>query len=97
MYRTELTIEALEDLKLLRKYDRSLILDAAEKNLKFQPSLKTKNRKRLSHNRLAEWELRVGDFRVFYDVFEEASVVKIVAVGYKKGARLFIHGEEYDL
>ena len=88
MYKIDLTTEALEDLELLRKYDRNRILDAAEKSLKFQPMLQTKNRKRLSYNRLAEWELRVGNFRVFYDVFEKTSVVKIIAVGYKKGYSL---------
>lgn len=46
---------------------------------------------------LAEWELRIIPFRVFYDLDTDLSVVKIVAVGYKQGNTLFIHGEEYDL
>jgi hypothetical protein len=34
---------------------------------------------------------------VFYDVDTELSLVKIEAIGYKEGNKLFIHGEEYDL
>jgi hypothetical protein len=33
----------------------------------------------------------------FYDVDEEAKTVKIEAVGYKEGNRLFIRGKEYAL
>jgi mRNA-degrading endonuclease RelE of RelBE toxin-antitoxin system len=46
---------------------------------------------------LAEWELRIDEFRVFYDVDLEEQVVKIEAVGYKRGSVLFIRGEEYLL
>jgi len=42
-------------------------------------------------------ELRVGKFRVFYDVDMENKFVKVEAVGFKKGSKLFIHGEEYKL
>jgi hypothetical protein len=34
--------------------------------------------------------MRVGDFRVFYDV-------KIEAIGLKQGNKLFVHGKEYSL
>ena len=47
---------------------------------------------------LATWELRVGKFRVYYDVFQESqSVVIILAVGIKAGAKVFIGDEEYPL
>lgn len=36
-------------------------------------------------------------FRVFYDVDSDASRVRIVAIGHKKGNMLFIGGEEYEL
>ena len=48
-------------------------------------------------NDLAEWELRLGKFRVFYDVEEQVKIVKVEAIGYKDGSQLFIHGEEYEL
>ena len=31
----------------------------------------TRNRKRLGENELSDWELRIQDFRVFYDVVAE--------------------------
>jgi mRNA-degrading endonuclease RelE of RelBE toxin-antitoxin system len=46
---------------------------------------------------LASWELRVGDYRVFYDVSLESGTVIIVAVGRKDHNRLWIGGEEIDL
>lgn len=52
---------------------------------------------RLRPNALAEWELRLGKFRVFYDVDEQAATVKVEAIGTKEGSTLFIHGEEYEL
>ena len=45
------------------------------------------------NNPVAEWELRVDKFRIFYDLEEAGKVVEIEAVGHKKGSRLFIHGE----
>jgi mRNA-degrading endonuclease RelE of RelBE toxin-antitoxin system len=70
---------------------------AIETQLLYQPAHETRHRKRLRPNALAEWELRVQTFRVFYDVDVTHSVVKIAAVGYKEGNTLFIHSEEYEL
>ena len=57
----------------------------------------TRNRKKLRPNDVSEYELRISKLRVFYDVDEEAKTVKIEAVGYKEGNRLFIRGKEYAL
>jgi len=51
----------------------------------------------LRENPLARWELRVGEFRVFYNVVEEGDKVKVLAVGVKEGNKLLIEGEEYNL
>src|SRR5438128_11918948 len=91
------TDAAIEDLETFRKYDQTLVLDNIDRQLTNQPSVATRNRKRLRPNRVSEWELRIGRFRVFYDVLEDEQVVKIVAVGYKEGSRLFIRGEEFEL
>ena len=97
MFRIELTPEAVEDLRMLRKFDQQQILTAIETQLPEQAAQETRNRKRLRPNQLAEWELRVGVFRVFYDVDLDDALVKIEAVGYKLGNKLFVHGEEYEL
>jgi len=70
------------------------LLDQIEVQLTYQPEEETRNRKRLRPNALAPWELRVGDLRVFYDIDEGASCVRIVAVGRKERNRLIIGREE---
>src|SRR5439155_21574796 len=91
------TPEAREDLRLFRKGERTRIIEAIEEQLSHEPNHETRNRKRLRPNQTAEWVLRVDRFRVFYDIEESAYLVKVEAVGHKRGSRLFIHGEEYQL
>ncbi len=97
MFLIEFTVEALEDLRALRRYDHQIIVAAIEEQLSYQADQETRNRKRLRPNPLAEWEMRVGDFRVFYDIVAENIIVKIKAIAYKEGGKLFVHGKEYEL
>ncbi len=97
MFEIVLTPESIDDMRLLRKVERQHVLDEIEKQLQHQAVAETRNRKRLHPNDLAEWELRVGKFRVFYDVNQAEFRVKIEAVGYKRGSVLIVHGEEYEL
>ena len=97
MFQIEFTPEALEDVEQLRAFDRQHIITIIQEQLTHQPFAVTRNRKKLRPNKLAEWELRIVPFRVFYDINPDHSVVKIIAVGYKQGNSLFIHGEEYEL
>jgi mRNA-degrading endonuclease RelE of RelBE toxin-antitoxin system len=97
MFGIEFTLDAIDDMRLLRKYERQQIVETIQDQLAHQPAEETRNRKKLRPNQLAEWELRIGRFRVFYDIDVQASRVKIEAVGYKRGNRLLIHGEEYEL
>jgi mRNA-degrading endonuclease RelE of RelBE toxin-antitoxin system len=61
--------EALEDLKRLRKVDATTILDVVELHLRHAPELISKSRiKRLRELRSPQYRLRVGEWRVFYDV-----------------------------
>jgi mRNA-degrading endonuclease RelE of RelBE toxin-antitoxin system len=53
--------------------------------------------KPLEDNPIAPWELRVGDFRVFYDIDRADQVIVVLAVGQKIHNRLRIGGEEVDL
>jgi mRNA-degrading endonuclease RelE of RelBE toxin-antitoxin system len=97
MYQVRITPEALDDLGRLRKRESKRILDEVERQVTVQPAIETRNRKRLRPNQVAEWELRIDGFQVFYDVDEPTKSTKIVAVGYKRGSRLYIHGEEIQL
>ena len=91
------TPEALEDLRLFKKGERARIIKAIEEQLSHEPNHETRNRKRLRPNQTAEWVIRVDRFRVFYDIEESAHLVRVEAIGHKRGGRLFIHGEEYHL
>jgi addiction module RelE/StbE family toxin len=97
MYEIEFTPEALEDLKALRKLEQKQVATGIEVQLSHEPAVKTLNRKKLRRNEVAEWELRIGKFRVFYNVYDEQLIVSIEAVGFKVGNLLFIRGEERKL
>jgi mRNA-degrading endonuclease RelE of RelBE toxin-antitoxin system len=97
MFQIDFTPDALEDLQLFRAYEQRQIIESIETQLPYQPTQATRNRKQLRPNDLAEWELRIDNIRLFYDVDIELSLVKIEAIGYKEGNTLFIRGEEYDL
>jgi mRNA-degrading endonuclease RelE of RelBE toxin-antitoxin system len=97
VYKILLTPEAFEDLYSFRKFEQTGVLRRIKAQLEHQPTVETLNRKRLRPNDLAEWELRIGRLRVFYDVDEEERIVKVEAIGCKEGSTLFIHGEEYEL
>ena len=49
-------------------------------------------------NPLAPWELRVGFLRVFYEVDAlESDLVNVLAIGIKKGNKLFVSGKEIQI
>jgi len=77
---------ALEELKGVKVFYRRQIADAIDEQLSNQPTGATRNRKVLAVSEASFafepplWELRVGDFRVFYDVDEESQTVYVRAV-----------------
>jgi mRNA-degrading endonuclease RelE of RelBE toxin-antitoxin system len=73
----ELSPHARLHVRQLRKREQPIILDAITLHLTHQPDLPAQNRKMLQDNPLAPWELRVGDYRVFYDVSPESGTVII--------------------
>ena len=96
-FEIEFTTDAIDDMHSFRKHERKYIFEEVEIQLEYQPIEETRNRKKLRPNQLAEWELRMDRFRVFYDVDTEKQRVIIEAIGYKRGNQLFIRGEEYTL
>jgi mRNA-degrading endonuclease RelE of RelBE toxin-antitoxin system len=76
--------------------ERAWVMDEVWAQLTYEPLVGTRNRKRLRPNTLATWELRVGDLRIFYDVFD-THVVRILAVGRKRGNVVIIAGREITL
>ena len=83
----ELAAEEIEDL---RKYDQRRIVAAIEKQLRHEPGAVSRRRKCLAaltpsfEHVPPVWELRVGEFRVFYDVDNAVKVVHVRAVRRKE-------------
>ena len=101
-YRLVYAPQVNQHLKAIEPKDYSLIRTEIENQLKFEPTVETRNRKPLKRpvNFEGEWELRFGPdnrFRVFYEVDMEHHEVYILAIGIKKGNRLFIGGKEIRL
>lgn len=80
-YEIVLATQAVEDFRRLSARDRSTIRDALERHLRYEPDKETRSSiKRLRSVVRPQYRLRVGDFRVFYDVLEDAvEVLAIVA------------------
>jgi mRNA-degrading endonuclease RelE of RelBE toxin-antitoxin system len=82
----EVTRSAAGELKAIRLYERQRIVEEIEAQLAQQPNVGTRNRKCLQgitpgfEHIPPIWELRVGEYRVFYDVDTEANTVYVRAV-----------------
>ncbi|MCK6627110.1 MAG: type II toxin-antitoxin system RelE/ParE family toxin [Anaerolineae bacterium] len=96
-FEVELGPDAWEHLQAFPAHAQSLLLDTIEQQLRYQPDNETRNRKPLRSNTLTSWELRVGDFRIFYDIISDEATVSVVAIGLKKHNRLTIGGKEFKL
>lgn len=89
MFTIEYAEGVAEDLARLTVYRRKAILDAIERHLRDKPNVETRRRKPLPglippwEHVAPVWELRVDEYRVFYDVDEAGRTVKIRAVRHK--------------
>ena len=89
MFTVRLARGAVEDLEDLGAHGRSRILDAIERSLQTHPLDPNRNRKELVglvppwEHVAPVWELRVGDYRVFYDVDRERRQVIVRAIRHK--------------
>lgn len=86
MFAIEFVAEALLELQSLRTTDQRRVVDAIETNLGHEPLRTTRRRKRLVgisppwEQVRPVWQLRVGEFRVFYDVDAQDRLVTIRSV-----------------
>ncbi len=89
MYTIEFVAGVVSDLAALRPYDRRRVLDRIDTELRDSPAVATRNRKLLPglqppwDQELPIWELRVGGYRVFYDVQEQVRLVTVLAIRLK--------------
>jgi mRNA-degrading endonuclease RelE of RelBE toxin-antitoxin system len=89
MYEIKYAEGVANDLAKLRAYERTRILDIIEAQLAHEPTRPTRNKKILVglvppwEHAEPVWELRIGEYRVFYDVYEATSVVSVRAIRHK--------------
>jgi mRNA-degrading endonuclease RelE of RelBE toxin-antitoxin system len=88
MYRIEYAEGVEDELAAIKPFVRRRIMDAADELLAHQPLTRTRNRKPLASPARVPasgpiWELRIGNYRVFYDVDESKSVATVRAVHQK--------------
>ena len=71
--------EAMEDFRALKANVRSIVRDAHKTRLRFAPMKTSRSRiKRLRGLTRPQYRLRVGEFRIFYDV--SAKSVEVLAI-----------------
>ncbi len=93
-YRIDVTDEAKSDLTHYTAFERKLVVSQIREQLTHEPSVETRNRKSLRDNPISTWELRIGKYRVFYEVDEAPPSVRVVSVGHKEHNMLLIRGKE---
>jgi mRNA-degrading endonuclease RelE of RelBE toxin-antitoxin system len=77
--------EAVDDLRSLRANVRAIVRTVLETHLRHEPTKLSRSRiKRLRGLDRPHYRLRVGDFRVFYDV--SGSTVEVLAIIVKSEA-----------
>ena len=90
-YTIEYLPDTVEHFEALSARERAIVFDGVREQLTHQPAIETRNRKPMRSNLIAQWELRIGPLRVYYDV-EEAPEPKVIisAVGVKQGNQVRI-------
>lgn len=70
------------------------MFDRIRSSLVQEPTKETRNLKMLRPNPMARFELRVRQLRVFYDPDVEMKVVRVLAIGRKRGNKLQVGDKE---
>ncbi len=89
MYVIEYAESIADDLTALRPYYRRQILDRIDQQLTHQPTQPTRSKKIITgltppwEHEEPIWQLRIGEYRVFYDVDEAGTRVVIRAIRHK--------------
>src|SRR5947209_5379402 len=81
------------ELRALSAREQRLVEAGIQARLVDQPTTETKAVKKLRPNPFAEFELRIGNLRVLYNVKE--TEVMVLLVGLKEGNKLIVGGEEF--
>ena len=83
---------AAKSLRHLSGHDRAWVVDALERHLRYEPTKTSRSRiKQLRGVSRPQFRLRVGDFRVFYDVTK--TTVEILAIVSKAESQAWLDAE----
>ena len=93
----EFSPDAVRQLRALRTNDRGLVKEQIREQLgESDATQDTRNRFRLRRpSRVADYELRIRDWRVFYRVVDDA--VQVALIGRKRGNFLIIDRKRFIL
>lgn len=80
-YRIEITSRAYREFKKLDPKVKKVITKAI---LKLEKERTPQQFKPLIGRTIAQYRLRVGDYRILYDVYDDDKVVLIVKIGHRK-------------
>ena len=94
-YRITITEDADAHLRSLPTREQRIVEAGIMTRLQDKPAIPTRAIKRLRPNPFAEFELRLGDLRVLYNVVDTNVEVLILLVGRKVGNRLLVGGQEF--
>lgn len=92
-FRITITEVAEQHLFALSTREQRMLQAAIVARLQHQPTATSRAIKRLRPNPLAEFELRVGDLRVLYNVSDDEVI--LLVIGRKAGNKLIVAGEEF--
>ncbi len=92
-FQITITTDAESQMRALPVREQRILEAAITARLQDRPTMPTRAIKRLRPNPLAEYELRVGDLRVLYNV--EGNEVVLLIVGRKVGNKLIVGGQEF--
>jgi len=94
-FEVEFVPSADQDLESSTIREQRIILDGIADFLQVDANVASKRRKQMRPNPLAPWELRIGDYRVFYEIREGS--VRVLAIGHKIHNELFIRGQKVEI
>ena len=89
MFKIRVSLTAATEIGRLKPFARGRVMAAIRRSLSAEPAAPSRNRKLLEGVAVGfehvppVWELRVGDYRVFYDVDVDVCTVWIRAVRFK--------------
>jgi len=88
-HEVRLASEAIADLQKVRAFEQAMIVGNIERMLTRNPELESQSRiKKLRQPAPAGFRLRVGEFRVFYDV--SGGIVTVLRILHKGNTRAYL-------